>query len=100
MVRGLFGLDDDEQEWDRRARRKEQSWHVLGHASCGIWQADRQPATARLLPRPFQDGFVAEPVGRGRQLSAGVAAHETLRLFVIQSRSDGGRLPDTFNAAR
>src|SRR6266571_1588229 len=55
---------------------------------------------AELLSRSFQDGSIARPAGRRRQLPAGVETHQAIRLLAFQSRSDDDGLPNSFDAAR
>src|SRR5215471_10612826 len=98
MVHRISSLDHDASVRHRRTRREEQSRYLLGDAGSRVRQTDRQSRRARLLSQSLQDDPVAEPTGRGWELPAGVAADETLQLFIIQSRGIGRDLPDSLDS--
>ena len=67
---------------------------VLGGAGGGVRPPDAQRGGDRVLPRALSDRARAD-ADRGRwQLSVGARADETVRLFALQPRCHGDRLPD------
>ena len=98
VVRRLSALDDDAQVRAGRARREEQSRHVLGDAGGRLRASDEERGAAGVVPRALQDRAAAGTARHGRQLPAGSEAHQAVLLLAVQPRSDGDDLPDRVDA--
>ena len=93
-------LDDHARVRAGRARCEEQPRHLLGDAGRRVRPLHGSSGLDRVLPRPLQDRDRPRPDRRRRQLPGRAAQDQALRLFPLQPRRDGHRLPDPVDERR
>src|SRR5665213_3876145 len=94
MVRRLSGVDDDIEEWRRRARREEQPRKLLGDAGRGVCDVHRKYEVDGVVPRALSNGTHPGPGRRRRKLAAGARAYQAVQLCAVRHGYTFGDLPD------